>query len=1338
MKNRIISFCLMLVMLFSCLSLQIFAAEGNSTESSVDTSGTATSDVTEEKIAEYFKEYGSLHQGGGYNLTAAELAQKVSAQNIILNEEFAKWDTYDNSVPASPAVSIPGSNKLTLVNKPAFERVTPGEADGNYYLKWGDYSQPVATKADGSHFTNLKKDSATGKYLDTDLQALVDAGQVIISDGVVYLKKDNQGEYVQYSFGKNLTPDNAATHEYRGATYTISFDLLPTSGKTALGNFENASNAKNGFGVVTARYGFKILQSGKLQLVDGAAGDYVSTSHTLVGGEWVQLAITHVPKENTVYYYLNGELIFTAQALSDTYNTTLTATDSKGNSVEINGATDFTFHRYRFGQSGYGFAMDDLRIYYGENVEIATPPHNFTYSHTHDIESNKNLLVATCQDEGCNVVEVLEADLCNKNGAHGLSVEDVSAILEAAEVRESALAPFTGGNIGKLNFTSGTYKENGAAVIDWVIVTSKKDASGNECLLWQRPVAKNPANAKVFTEAEVAQLSETAQALITFENGVPYYTGAVTGEYISYDFEDAQKAYVKDIIVNEPDNPILGGTYTITFDFTYYGGKYSPIQLRSYTKAEFENYDIHPITIRNGQLYSVLEGTSTQVPGVTIPVGQTIQITFMHMPRGFDGKRDVVNGYSAGDDDTYSIFIDGKCVATRKYLPAETYAEWDYTVGEATTKVSPSSDFTVKMIRFGQIAADNAHTSNLFAIDNLKIYRAATVECAHSVSDKLDTCDWCGHKFDLQRCDFCQGSALSETVSLVGQSATIGDVIEFNAFLKLLKDPALYGEETIVLDTTANGGTRKIECKLSDLAMIESGDAKGLYKVSLPLRSIDMTRSITVSVVGADDNTASCTASMNDYLDLLMESVKSYYIRQLVKTMKNYGACAQLYFEGKNGNPEDLGALPNENLAAIDKNRLTYVDTNTLLPYKASIEGSAVEISSFKLVLDSATELRILFRDGEGVTAKENGRVLTKHASEIDGYSYVSLVDPSPATFKDNHTVVFSNGEGETMLNVSVYSVLYLMHKGSDAELATLASSMYLFGKAAYEYAYYYIQDNEQEKQEWDEDGVLKLLCIGNSFSVDAMEWIGEIAADLGYTEVVFGNLYIGGCYIDKHITQFEDNLTNYTYYLEVGTSSEGLKKTTSAGYIGADAILSENWDFISLQQGSARSFTIDEYKNLPVLIDHVTSLCPSATLVWHQTWAYEENYANETKNITQAQMYEGILNCVQNAVMTQEEIELLIPSGTAIQNARTSYLGDTMNRDGYHLDKGIGRYIAALTFFAALTGADISKLEWAPTNIGSDVRDVDAAARAVAIESVINALKNPYEVTQSQYTEKP
>ena len=56
-----------------------------------------------------------------------------------------------------------------------------------------------------------------------------------------------------------------------------------------------------------------------------------------------------------------------------------------------------------------------------------------------------------------------------------------------------------------------------------------------------------------------------------------------------------------------------------------------------------------------------------------------------------------------------------------------------------------------------------------------------------------------------------------------------------------------------------------------------------------------------------------------------------------------------------------------------------------------------------------------------------------------------------------------------------------------------------------------------------------------------------------------------------------------------------------------------------------------------------------------------------------------------------------------------------------------IGRYIAGVTFFHAVTGMDISKLTYAPDGVNEQVRKV-------AIESAINAVKKPYEVTPSQY----
>ena len=51
----------------------------------------------------------------------------------------------------------------------------------------------------------------------------------------------------------------------------------------------------------------------------------------------------------------------------------------------------------------------------------------------------------------------------------------------------------------------------------------------------------------------------------------------------------------------------------------------------------------------------------------------------------------------------------------------------------------------------------------------------------------------------------------------------------------------------------------------------------------------------------------------------------------------------------------------------------------------------------------------------------------------------------------------------------------------------------------------------------WKEDGVLKILTIGNSFSVDCMEFVYQIAKAAGVEKIKLGNLYISGCSLGKH-----------------------------------------------------------------------------------------------------------------------------------------------------------------------------------------------------------------------------
>lgn len=111
--------------------------------------------------------------------------------------------------------------------------------------------------------------------------------------------------------------------------------------------------------------------------------------------------------------------------------------------------------------------------------------------------------------------------------------------------------------------------------------------------------------------------------------------------------------------------------------------------------------------------------------------------------------------------------------------------------------------------------------------------------------------------------------------------------------------------------------------------------------------------------------------------------------------------------------------------------------------------------------------------------------------------------------------------------------------------------------------------------------------------------------------------------------------------------------------------------------------------------------------------------------------MYNAILSAVDKNIRTRDDIYTVSPTGTAIQNARSSYVGDRLTRDGYHLTYDLGRYVAGLTFIGQLTGLSIENVTYLPDG-------VDENLRAVAIESATNAIKTPTKQTESNYKTEP
>ncbi len=257
----------------------------------------------------------------------------------------------------------------------------------------------------------------------------------------------------------------------------------------------------------------------------------------------------------------------------------------------------------------------------------------------------------------------------------------------------------------------------------------------------------------------------------------------------------------------------------------------------------------------------------------------------------------------------------------------------------------------------------------------------------------------------------------------------------------------------------------------------------------------------------------------------------------------------------------------------------------------------------------------------------------------------------------------------------------------------------------------------------------IKVLAIGNSFSSDATEYLWNIAKDGGVTTIVIGNLYIGGCSLDKHADKIKNAAADYTYY----KNTDGTWTKTASTSVQT-ALKDEAWDIITVQQSSPVSGVPSSYSNLTYILNFLKEKEPNAKIYFHMTWAFQKDSTHSgfpTYGRNQTKMYNAIQSTLDSEVKTKKSISGIVPVGTAIQNLRSSYVGDILTRDGYHLSYDFGRYTAALTWFAYFTGASPSKVDWVPSNY----KALLSSNLPVIQEAVSNAIKTPYSVTKAKIT---
>ena len=160
----------------------------------------------------------------------------------------------------------------------------------------------------------------------------------------------------------------------------------------------------------------------------------------------------------------------------------------------------------------------------------------------------------------------------------------------------------------------------------------------------------------------------------------------------------------------------------------------------------------------------------------------------------------------------------------------------------------------------------------------------------------------------------------------------------------------------------------------------------------------------------------------------------------------------------------------------------------------------------------------------------------------------------------------------------------------------------------------------------------MRVLAIGNSFSQDATTYLHQTAAAQGVALDVL-NLYIGGCPLENHWRNVEENAEDYApAYNGVPYGSQLISIQ--------DALDMGGWDVITLQQASHDSGWPDSYEPfMTLLVDYLRTQAPDARILLHETWAYDPDSTHARfahYNRSQPEMYDRLRRCYICEVDTQ------------------------------------------------------------------------------------------------------
>ena len=284
----------------------------------------------------------------------------------------------------------------------------------------------------------------------------------------------------------------------------------------------------------------------------------------------------------------------------------------------------------------------------------------------------------------------------------------------------------------------------------------------------------------------------------------------------------------------------------------------------------------------------------------------------------------------------------------------------------------------------------------------------------------------------------------------------------------------------------------------------------------------------------------------------------------------------------------------------------------------------------------------------------------------------------------------------------------------------------------------------------------IRVLFVGNSFTLDATEHLPGILNAAGITNFSMERAYHGGYTLVGYNQNFDNPKVCLRYKLEPGYEKwDGDQSYNTAN---CNSSLADFWDsgkpydIVVMQEYTGTRYAwagfdrhLEGIEAVKGLMEKIRAKQPDKEPIFvylmSQTFATGSELLQTWWHNDRSRMYAAMTSHVK-LLLEQTGIKWLVATGTAVENLRTTSLnidnGMDLSRDLFHLDKGITRYAANCTVFDTILGPCVGKTmstntyrfptsDTSHTNYTTPVTDSNAP---IAQTAALKAIESPLEVT--------